>query len=514
MKLDSTGRLTALQLATVETLINRYATDAYTATRYYQGDNPTIIDAEAKVAPDNRIPTPIARKLVNIKKGYMAKPGNITYHTETDFQDTLKAIFDANDEELLTAELVTDVLVIKNGFEILRMGADGRTIKQYRIEPGTGAAVYSDDLDHEMIAFVHVVTVEGDTPDTTTKIRTVYYADHYEVWYGEGESYSADPSEIKAHPFKAVPAVEYYGSMDKLSMIQPVYHLIDELDKILSKNYANENERFADAYLRFLKKVPADIRAKLNELALWDDLGDGNPGDTVAGKVDFLTKPDRGTSIAESADRFYGLIYDLTSVLNPNDLKSEGAGLSGYAMRLKAWAMELDCADTEAYLSKGLQRRIRLIQNVLGNNDPVTIMFQRNIPANMSDILEQAGMAKGILSDETILNLFPADVVPDKQAELDRLSAQAATRLPAIDEGSDVVGIAASTSDDAAASGDIQATALNGAQITALIGLVSSIKEGTVTKESALAIVRAAFPLLADDQITAIFASISDRATA
>lgn len=40
MKLDSTGRLPALQLATVETLINSYATDAYTATRYYQGDRP------------------------------------------------------------------------------------------------------------------------------------------------------------------------------------------------------------------------------------------------------------------------------------------------------------------------------------------------------------------------------------------------------------------------------------------------------------------------------------------
>ena len=64
--------------------------------------------------------------------------------------------------------------------------------------------------------------------------------------------------------------------------------------------------------------------------------------------------------------------------------------------------------------------------------DPVTIAWRRNIPADMSAILEQAGMAKGVLSDETILELFPADVVPDKQAELDRPVAQAETRLPAI----------------------------------------------------------------------------------
>lgn len=513
MKLDDTGRLTALQLATVETLINTYATDAYTATRYYQGDNPAIIDAEAKVAPDNRIPSPFARKLVNTVKGYMFKPGYITYKTETDYADTLKEIFDANDEELLTAELATDVLVTGSGFEILRMGSDGRTIKQYRIDQGTGAAVYSDDLDHEMIAFVHVVTVEGDTPETTTKIRTVYYSDHYEVWYGDGESYSADPSEVKDHPFLDVPAVEYYGSMDKLSLFHCVKAFIDEHDKLLSKNYANENERFADAYLRALKKLPADIAAKIQEYRLFDDLGDGNPGESVTGKIDFLTKPDRGSAVAESADRFERLIYDLAMVINPNDFEA-GTNMSGIAYRMKLLPMEFLAADIEAYFSKGLQRRIKLIQGISGNADPVTIAWRRNIPADMSAILEQAGMAKGVLSDETILELFPADVVPDKQAELDRLSGQAATRLPAIDEEADGATVAASTSDDAAASGDIQATALNGAQITALIGLVSSIKEGTVTKESALAIVRAAFPLLADDQITAIFASISDRATA
>lgn len=512
MKLDDTGRLTALQLATVETLINTYATDAYTATRYYQGDNPTIIDAAAKVAPDNRIPSPFARKLVNTVKGYMFKPGYITYRTETDYADTLKDIFDANDEELLTAELATDVLVTGRGFEILRMGEDGRTIKQYRIDQGTGAAVYSDDLDHEMIAFVHVVTVEGDTPETTTKIRTVYYADHYEVWYGDGESWTAEPEE-KAHPFKSVPAIEYYGSMDKLSLFHCVKAFIDEHDKLLSKNYANENERFADAYLRALKKLPADIAAKIQEYRLFDDLGDGNPGESVTGKIDFLTKPDRGSAVAESADRFERLIYDLAMVINPNDFEA-GTNMSGIAYRMKLLPMEFMAADIEAYFSKGLQRRIKLIQGVSGNADPVTIAWRRNIPADMSAILEQAGMAKGVLSDETILELFPADVVPDKQAELDRLAAQAATRLPAIDEEADGAIVAASTSDDAAASGDIQATALNGAQITALIGLVSSIKEGTVTKESALAIVRAAFPLLADEQITAIFASISDRATA
>tara|TARA_R110000803_G_scaffold2277_3_gene7621 strand:+ start:1467 stop:3143 length:1677 start_codon:yes stop_codon:yes gene_type:complete len=53
--------------------------------------------------------------------------------------------------------------------------------------------------------------------------------------------------------------------------------------------------------------------------------------------------------------------------------------------------------------------------------------------------------------------------------------------------------------------GDIQATALNGAQITALSDLATAVTEGRLAKDSAKAMAAAAFPLLTQDQIDAIF---------
>lgn len=431
MKLDETGRLSITQLSRVESIISLAASDARTAIRYYRGDNPTIIDAAAKTAPDNRIASPFARKIVNTVKGYGFKPGYITYRTEDDYQKELKAIFDNNNEELLTAELATDVLVNGQAFELLRIAEDGKTIRQYRIEPGTGAAVYDDTLDQSMIAFVHIVTIQGETVDVVQRVRTVYYKDKYITTTGSGKEWQAE-GVYKSHPFKDIPAIEYNCSMDKISLFQAVKGLIDSHDKIISDSYVNEGERFSDAYLRVIKKLPADIATKIKELRIFDDLGDSSPGESVANKVDFLTKPDRGASTAESADRFERLIYDLSMVINPND---EGFGTaSGIALRYKLLPMEFLMADIESYFSKGLQRRIKLIDNATGNAKPVTLNWRRNIPIDIDALAATVGNLKGTLSDETILKLFPADIIPDQDAEMKRLEEAAMNRLPDIDK--------------------------------------------------------------------------------
>lgn len=60
----------------------------------------------------------------------------------------------------------------------------------------------------------------------------------------------------------------------------------------------------------------------------------------------------------------------------------------------------------------------------------------------------------------------------------------------------------------AAAPEDIQDTALNGAQVTALMELAQSVATGTLTPEAAKAIAAAAFPLITEDIINRIFDNI------
>ena len=55
---------------------------------------------------------------------------------------------------------------------------------------------------------------------------------------------------------------------------------------------------------------------------------------------------------------------------------------------------------------------------------------------------------------------------------------------------------------------DIQSTALNGAQVTALMELAQSVATGTLTPEAAKAIAAAAFPLITEDVVNRIFDNI------
>jgi len=74
----------------------------------------------------------------------------------------------------------------------------------------------------------------------------------------------------------------------------------------------------------------------------------------------------------------------------------------------------------------------------------------------------------------------------------------------------DVVPLVAASGESASgtASADVQATALNGAQVTALVEIALKVATGELPRESAKAIARAAFPLVSEETIDAIFDSI------
>ncbi len=70
------------------------------------------------------------------------------------------------------------------------------------------------------------------------------------------------------------------------------------------------------------------------------------------------------------------------------------------------------------------------------------------------------------------------------------------------------------SNEDAAATGSIQQTGMNGAQIASLIELASQVGEGTIPLASAKAIAEAAFPLLPASEIDKIFGKLKVKPTA
>jgi SPP1 family phage portal protein len=416
-------RLTDKQINDAETLLGTRAVEAERYYKYYKGENYAILTAPAKKEPDNRVPCAFAKKLVDTMKGYGFKAGRIRYTTEGDYITSLKEVFDENDEELLTAEIATDTLVTGRGYEVLRVDKE-LGIRMYRIVPEAGIMVYDGTLQNRPVCFIH---------NMKENKRTIYYDDVFIEQEKKGDKWEV--VEEKAHPFGLVPAIDYRADMHWLPLFYCVIRIMDEMDKVVSNNYANDLERFASAYLLLLKRVSNVIEAdgktaaqKIAEMRMFEGLGEGGTITDVNQAVGFLTKPSRGTDIAETADRYERYIYDIACILNPNDFKG-GPALSGRAYEMKALFMELRMADIEAYFSKGLQRRITLIGNALKDlegiePEMVTIQWQRNLPTDFEYYANAASLLKGIVSDETILGMMPADIVPDVAAEIERLGAQ------------------------------------------------------------------------------------------
>lgn len=449
MQLNELGELTRDQLLKVTTAISSAAISYARRKAYYEAKNPQLLEAPAKKAPDNRVPGAFGGKIVDTMAGFMFRAGNITYSAEdAALQKTIEDTFNANDEELHTAEIGKDLLVNGKGFEILRMDEDGAGVRLYRCEPGTALPVYDDTLARNMIAFVHLVSY-SDYDDTPTYVRTTYYKNKHVTETSSSIAFEEDKTEReeKAHPFGEVNAVVYQCGMDALPIFEKVIPLIDEHDKIISSGYADERERFASAYLLLLRKLQRTLDDKgksdidkLAEIRIMDDLGSDGEIKSAADGAAFLTKPSRGPDTAESADRIERLIYDLAQVVNPNDI-SAGTAVAGIAYKLKIMSMEFKAADIETYVSRALQRRIRLIGNA--KNVPeekirdVTIDFKRNIPTDIDALADTAGKLVGIVSKETILRMFPTTVIPNVTAELKKLEEETALMLPAFEEESE-----------------------------------------------------------------------------
>lgn len=441
MQLNEQGELPIEYLKHIERTIGANAREYRENAAYVRGENPTILNRPATDLPDNRVPVSLARVGVVQMQGYGAKPGYITYHSEANqgkyAQEIKREVLDLNDEEILTSELYSSALSHGYVYELLRMDIDLK-IRQYRVEADQGLIIYDDTLDRNKLAFVHLVTITGVAPEDTKDVVTIYYKDHF-VEYTRLPKGSFVETDRKDHPFRGVPVIKYRCNAEEMSLFHAVKALMDEFDKIMSSNYSNELERFSSAYLLLANELASGEADEIKSKRIFEKLKSmGEPG-SVTDYVAFLTKPSRGEDVAEAADRFEKLIFKTMMVI---DFSQETTGnATGEALKQRMIPMEMLTSSCLAYFSRGLQERFVLIgaayQFAKGiAPEWITIKTARAMPTDLLSIAQAAGMLKGLLSDQSIMSLFPADIVPDVKAELARLQEQAMNRLPELDDDS------------------------------------------------------------------------------
>ena len=402
---------------------------------FFIGKNISIKQNIDRDAPDNEVNIPYARTLTHTVKGYMYKPGAITYSLDEEIEstnqayfDNLKAIFDENDEELKNSLLGQDQSRYGIGFEIMYLKLDEGITKPYftTLDPKEIIPIFDYSVEKNMVCAIRYYTIDPTTEQTTNIDKPaiqveVYYPTiikYYELKKEAGRVTLTTNKPDAINFFQDVPINIYKNNNELLADYEPVRAMIILLDKLMSDS-ANELDRFAAAYLimqNFILGGDAQDRKQkldsLKQLRVFEIDGDGD--------IKFLTKEIPVEFFKEIKDSIRNDVIYHSSIPDFSD-QSFGTA-SGIAIRYKLIGLENLCGDKEAYFKEGLERRIELINNFLKvkniDSDVIKIKFTRNLPENITEAVDAFTKIDGKISKETALGLLPFVLDIEKEMEL------------------------------------------------------------------------------------------------
>lgn len=397
------------------------------------GNNPGILRPNPKPDPDNRVPIPLARQSINFVVGYMGKSGNIGYAGDY-YEDVLKPIYDYNDEQLITSGELEDACIHGACYELHWL--DDKGIKHFYPVPASQAVpVYDNGLKPKLTGFIWYRRIDEE------EYATVYDNTYRQEWVKDGEWTMVEEAP---HGYGQVPVNVGYIDRDGRNLFDHVLPIMDSIDKLASADVMNEADRYSSALLAMAERLDTSATDesgrtmvdRLKELRLIDGLGDGD----VKGKIAFITK-DVPVDFIKFAIEFLERMAR-ESLQIPNMMDPKFGESSGIAKAFQLLPLEYLCSRIEAYFARFLYNRMYLIagigSNLMEETDgvrDVQISFKRNLPFDLVELADVVTKLKGIVSDETLFKLFPTQVIPDVEEELEKIGA---TGIPLFDDAEDV----------------------------------------------------------------------------
>jgi SPP1 family phage portal protein len=265
---------------------------------------------------------------------------------------------------------------------------------------------------------------------------TIYDAINRQEWNQEGDQWAM--IEEVPHGYGQVPVNIGYIDRDGRNLFDHVLPILDSIDKLASADVMNEADRYSSALLAMAERLDAEATDesgrtmidRLKELRLIDGLGDGD----VKSKIAFITK-DLPVDFIKFAIEFLERMAR-ESLQIPNMMDPKFGESSGIAKAFQLLPLEYLCSRIEGHFARFLYNRIYLIAGIsstLGDDTTgardVQISFKRNLPYDLVEISDVVSKLKGIVSDETILKLFPSQIIPDVEAELEKIGSGSVPEL-------------------------------------------------------------------------------------
>ena len=332
---------------------------------------------------------------------------------DTAVQDYLAELGVENDKDDLFIEWGKEAM-IKGLSHILVYQDEESNTRFMRISPEDLIIVYENSATKKAKYKIRLYDIDTEDTGVTTHYAEVYSATKMELFVStENASTSGSTREFcsyafaeeKPHIYGRIPIVTLYNNEEQMSDLEKIESLVADYDKVLS-DVSNEFEAFRNAYL-MLKNMTAgkDAKEKLKDEGIIEVMENGD--------VKFVTKQIQTEALENHLNRLEKSIYTFSQVPNLSDENFAG-NLSGVAIRFKLFGLETKCIIKERKMEKAIRELVRVLSVPIrvSTGKEVDLLnlkveFTRNVPNNLTEIVDTVTKLDGKVDKETLLSLLP-----------------------------------------------------------------------------------------------------------
>lgn len=381
--------------------------------RYYDNQNDiTRRWFEDPSLPNNRISHAFASYISCMATSYFMGIG-MKYETEDEeCRRLLDEVYLENTSDSLNFEEAKEMSVSGVSYELLTVGEDGRLhcgfFKAREIIPIYGGS-------GSFLTMAVRLYEENHTDGSQEMFAEIYTKTEILLFQGGAGGWR----EVRRvpHYFGDVPVIVRRNNSERKGDFENVIPQIDAYDRAQSDTL-NDLDFFTDAYL-----VIQGAEEIVEEAPGKDGGITQRPGKVMrqnrtlylpdGGGVSFLTKDTESAAAESFKKRIYQDIFFLSQVPNLTDESFSGS-LSGVAQKYRLLGLQGLADEKEKYWKSAERKKLKLALRFLNTLHgtafdwrEVKIRFDRSQIANTLEISQMMANLRGILSDETVIGMWP-----------------------------------------------------------------------------------------------------------
>ena len=393
---------------------------------YYIGKH-DILDKKNRLETkaDARVVSGYANYISTIATAYFLGK-NISYKAEENNQEfeKLKEYLATEEEQKCNFELALNCSIFGKAYELLYID-EFQELKQKCLDTRDVFVIRDNTIDRNIIGAIRFDVEEITKSERKVTLEvydnrtiTTYSYIVSDGWSVKELSNAGEPIGTRLHGFNRVPIIEYLNNKVHKGDFENVISYIDAYNTAVSTSIDDLTD-FSDAYL-----VMENMQGTTDE-----DIEGINKNKIILtsedGKVYWLIKQVNDTYSQNVKDRINDDIHKFSFTPDMGDEKFSG-NTSGVALEFKLLPLEQLGAQKEMYFKDSLNKRLQImIEHLNLNIKPRELqkVFTRNLPRNLKEISEIMKNLKGLVSDETLISLFPS--VEDARVEIEKIKTEA-----------------------------------------------------------------------------------------